>query len=345
MMRNKFIIGMVILILLAGCKNNKKQNQSAENRIPITVTQSEKEKYIPVLDYSGTAKANKEANLGTSIPGRVEKIYFNEGDKVQKGELIAELSSELYLQALVEKQTLEKDFKRIARLKEKGSVTQQDFDHIKAKYEASKAKTQLMKKNTEIRAPFRGTIIDYLVKEGENFLFSPSLKVGYSMTSGVVKLMQLDKIRVEIDVNEKDIPGINVGQKARVIFDAYPQKNYSGEVTQIAPVLSTLTRTAKVEVTIPNEELLVKPGMYAKVNLVMPEKEAVFVPLEAIYRQPGTGNDYVFQVKNNKAHRIKIQRIDNLNDKVAVKGIGPEITIAVAGKNKLSEGSMVKIKE
>ncbi|HKL08570.1 MAG TPA: efflux RND transporter periplasmic adaptor subunit [Bacteroidales bacterium] len=344
-MKNTIQIVVVILILFAGCKNGEEEKQNGDNIIPITITQTEQKSYIPGLSYSGTAKANKEANLGTSIPGRVEEIYFNEGDKVKKDELIVELSSELYLQALVESQTIEKDFERIARLKEKGSVTQQDFDHIKAKYEASKAKTQLMKKNTEIRAPFSGTIVDYLVNEGENFLFSPSLKAGYSMTSGVVKLMQLNIIRVEIDVNEKDLAKIRQGQSAELIFDAYPQNVYSGKVTQIASVLSTLSRTATVEISIPNDDFLIKPGMYAKVNLVLPEREAVFVPLEAIYRQSGTGNDYVFRIDDNTAHRIPVQRMDHLEDKVAVSGIDANVTIAVAGKNKLNEGTRVEIKK
>src|SRR6056297_1987247 len=344
-MKNTIQIVVVILILFAGCKNGEEEKQNGDNIIPITITQTEQKSYIPGLSYSGTAKANKEANLGTSIPGRVEEIYFNEGDKVKKDELIVELSSELYLQALVESQTIEKDFERIALLKEKGSVTQQDFDHIKAKYEASKAKTQLMKKNTEIRAPFSGTIVDYLVNEGENFLFSPSLKAGYSMTSGVVKLMQLNIIRVEIDVNEKDLAKIRQGQSAELIFDAYPQNVYSGKVTQIASVLSTLSRTATVEISIPNDDFLIKPGMYAKVNLVLPEREAVFVPLEAIYRQSGTGNDYVFRIDDNTAHRIPVQRMDHLEDKVAVSGIDANVTIAVAGKNKLNEGTRVEIKK
>jgi len=165
------------------------------------------------------------------------------------------------------------------------------------------------------------------------------------MTSGVVKLMQLNIIRVEIDVNEKDLAKIRQGQSAELIFDAYPQNVYSGKVTQIASVLSTLSRTATVEISIPNDDFLIKPGMYAKVNLVLPEREAVFVPLEAIYRQSGTGNDYVFRIDDNTAHRIPVQRMDHLEDKVAVSGIDANVTIAVAGKNKLNEGTRVEIKK
>ncbi|MEE4197873.1 MAG: efflux RND transporter periplasmic adaptor subunit [Bacteroidales bacterium] len=344
-MNNNFIRVILVLVFLSGCQNSEKEIKGTSKKVSITVTKSEKRSYSPGLTYSGTAKANKEANLGTAIPGRVEKIYVREGEPVARGELIVELSSELYLQALVENQALEKDFERIQRLREKGSVTQQDFDHLKAKYEASSAKTRLMKKNTEIRAPFSGTVVDYIVHEGENFLFSPSLKSGYSMTSGVVKLMQLDILRVEIEVNEKDLSRVSTNQEAEVVFDAYPQKKYTGKVDYIAPILSTLTRTAKVEIVIPNKDFLVKPGMYARVTLALPEQEAVFVPLEAIYRQPGTGADYVFRIEENRAHRVPIQRLASFEDQVAVSGIGPDLIIAVAGKNKLNEGTPVEIKQ
>lgn len=344
-MKKNICLIIIILIIFSGCKNQKRESEAKEESIPVTVTKSEKKSFVPALNYAGTAKANKEANLGTAIPGRVEKIHFNEGQAVKKGDLIVELSSELYLQALVERNTLEKDFERVSRLQEKESISRQDYDHVKAKYDASKAKTQMMKKNTEIRAPFSGTIVDHMVKEGENFLFSPSLKAGYSMTSGIIKLMQLDVLKVEIDVNEKDLSKIKPQQKAEVIFDAYPERKYEGQVTKIDPVLSTISRSAKAEIRIENNDGLIKPGMYAKVNLILPEQEAVFVPLEAIYRQTGTGNDFVFRIVNDEAKRIPVKRTFHLDDKVGVTGIEPGITIAVSGKNKLIEGSKVEIKK
>jgi len=276
---------------------------------------------------------------------RVEKIHFEEGQKVKKGDLIVELSSELYMQALIERNTLKKDFERVSRLRDKESISEQDFDHVKAKYDASVAKTEMMKKNAEIRAPFSGVIVDHIVKEGENFLFAPSLKPGYSNTSGIVKLMQLNLLNVEIDINEKDLSKVSKGQKAKIIFDAYPNKVYSGTIHKIDPILSTLSRTAKAEVKIDNDDLLIKPGMYAKVFIELPVQQDVFVPNEAIYRQPGTGNDFVFIVQEGIAKMISIERIYSLEEMVAIKGLDSGNTIVVAGKSKLRDGMQVEIKQ
>lgn len=344
-MKNYFIFLLTAIVLNVGCAKQKQNGKQSTNKIPVSVTKSIEKKYTPALNFSGTAFANREANLGTAIPGRVEKIYFDEGEKVKKGDKIVELSSELYMQALIERNTLKKDFDRVSRLKEKGSLSQQDYDHVKAKYDASVAKTEMMKKNSEIRAPFSGVVVDHIVNEGENFLFAPSLKPGYSMTSGIIKLMQLELLNVEIDINEKDISKIHTGQAAKIIFDAYPGKTYHGKVQMIDPVLSTLSRTAKAKIQIKNKDLLIKPGMYANVQIKLPAEEAVFVPNESIYRQPGTGNDFVFVIKDNMAYKTKVKRLYTVEDLAAIEGLEPNMVIVVAGKSKLSDEMEVEIKE
>jgi membrane fusion protein (multidrug efflux system) len=334
------------MLLISSCGQEEEQTQQqAQGREQVTTVRAEKRRYHPRLTYGGTLYAYREANLGTTLPGRVEKIHYEEGRTVSEGSLLVELSSELYAQALAEKNTLEKDFNRVSRLREKGSVTQQKYDHVKAKYEAARAKARMMRKNCRIRAPFDGTIVDYLVHEGENFMFSPSLKPGYSHTSGIVQLMQLDRLKVEVDINENDLPHIKEGQQARVSFDAYPDTTLRGTVTHIDPILSTSTHSAKVEVTIDNRERTFKPGMYARLSIRLPEKTHVFVPLNAIVRQEGTGKDYVFVVENNRAVKKPIQKIQNRDELVAIEGIEENQPVIVQGKSKLNDGDPVTVKE
>jgi len=343
-MKRNIILAVVLLFGMISCTDKKEEKQNEAQKIIVKTIKISEESYTPELNYQGTAFAIKEANLGASIPGRVEKIYFNEGDNVKKGDLLVSLSGEMLSQAVIENNAIKKDFDRVTRLKEKGSISQQDFDHVKAKYDASIEKTNMLRKSAEIRAPFDGTIIKYLVKEGENFLFSPNLSPGYSMTSGIVSLMNLKTLKVKIDVNEKEISKINKGQKADVVFDAYPNKIYKGVVANIAPTLSTMTRTACVEIKIDNSDLIIKPGMYANVSIKLPEEKAIFVPISAIYRQAGTGEDYIFTVTNNIVHKNPLNRITTIKDKVAVNGLKINQEIVTLGKNKIHEGSKVIIK-
>lgn len=342
---NRFIFILIGIVFFSSCKEKKIEEKKSLGPVPVTIAVAGKMKYQPVVEYTGTAFAFKEANLGTTLPGRVEKLHYQIGEDAKKGSLIAELSSELYLQALIENRVIKKDFERVSRLKEKGSIPVQDYDHVKAKYDASKAKVQLLKKNVEIRAPFDGTVVELLVNEGENFFFNPSLKPGYSMTSGIVKLMSLDNIKVKVAVNEKDLKKVLPGQKARIKFDALSGEEYTGKVILVKPYLSTTTRTADVEIAIDNLERTILPGMHAAVSFLLPEKEGVFVPLNAIYRQPGTGDDYVFKVLGKKVKKIETQRGNIIRDIISVTNVNEGDTMVVYGKNKLNDGSEIVLEK
>ncbi len=341
-MRGLFI-PLSLFIVFMGCnQSSEKAEETQDHTVSVTTEKSREITYNPEKTYSGNTSPYKEANLGTTLPGKVEKIHHDEGTYVSEGTLLVELSAELYAQALAEKNSLEKDYNRVQRLREKGSVTQQKLDHIKAKYKAAKAKARMMKENCEVRAPFSGVIVEYLVKEGENFMFSPGLKPGYSHTSGIVRFMQLSRLKIKIDVNEQDLNDIKKGQTAQIQFDAFPDTTFKGQVTHIAPILSTATHSAKVEVTVNNRQGKLKPGMFATVDIRMPERKDVFIPLNAIFRQTGTGNHYVFIVNDEKqAIRKGVTQLYTKDKQVAVKGIKKNRDVVVHGKNKLKSGDQV----
>jgi len=202
-----------------------------------------------------------------------------------------------------------------------------------------------MRKNAQIRAPFPGVVVDHLVEEGENYLFSPSLKAGYSMTSGILQLMQLHPLKVKFEINEKDLPDLSENMDARVIFDAFPQEVQKGTIKFIEPILSTQTRTARGFIEFPNPAHKYKPGMFAKIHILLPEERGIQVPMNAIYRQPGTGNDYVFVVDNNIVSRKAVERVDTRGASLIIKGIEADKTLVLHGKNKLTDGVEVAIKE
>lgn len=341
----KRLIPIAAVVLIASCTWQKQTFVLQDKReiVPVKVAKAEAKLYTPFIAVAGTAYADREANLGAALPGRVEKIYFPEGANVKKGDLLVSLSGELYTQALVEFKTVEKDFERVTRLNEKGSVTQQEYDHVKAMYDASKAKVDMMKKNAEITAPFSGTIAEYLVKEGENYFFNVNIDPGYSMTSGILRLMKLDPIQVQVEVNEKDLSKIKKGQAAEITFDATGNTVFKGKTGYIKPALSTLTHTATIKIEVRNESGRIKPGMYAKVKIALDPVSAVFVPVNSIYRQPGTSEEFLFAVEGKNVKKIKIDRLFTEGSLAGVSGIEPGTTVVVSGKEKLSDGSVVEI--
>lgn len=335
---------VVIALLVVSCNAKKEDAALPEASTPLVSTVKVKEyAYNPTLTFTGTVFANREANLGATLPGRVEKIFFNEGQNVRKGDLIVELSDEMLTQATIEYETIKKDFERVSRLKEKGSISEMEYDHVKAKYEASQAKVEMVRKNTQVYAPFSGVLVEKMMEEGEVYFINPGLEPGYSIRSGIVRLMQLDPVKVKFDVNEKDLTVIKKGLTANITLDGVADKVFSGKIENIKPMLSTTTHSTPVEVLINNPNLEIKPGMFANVAVKLPETKSAIIPIKSIYRMPGTSEDYVFVVKDQIVHRVKINRVETLGENVAVSGIEAGNEIVLEGKNRVNDGLKVMV--
>ena len=330
------------LLFLTAC-GREAQAPVEETAIPVTVSEVREEIYTPLLHYTGTVHAAKEANVGASLPGRVEKIHVAEGQSVKKGTLLAELSDELLTTAEIEYKTLEKDFHRVQRLSDKETVAQQNLDHVAAKYEAAKAKYELLLKNTRIRAPFDGVVVERLLEEGEIFSFFPAVQPGYSHAMGIVRLMALDPVHVEVEVGEKDLPRLAPGMTAEMTTDAWADRSFEGKVVSTRPLLSTLSRTALVKIAVPNPDGALKPGMFARVTLRLPQVQACFIPRAALLRTPGTALDYVFVAQGDRAVRKTVTRTADLGERVAVSGLEPGERVILAGKQRLKDGAAIDL--
>lgn len=341
------LLGVMGSTVSCSKKGDNEQTSEADKVVPVTIAQAKEMTFTPNIRFSGSAEASKSANLGTALPGRVERIHYTKGSYVPQGALIVEMSDEMLLQAQIENDAIKRDFERVTRLREKESISQMDYDHVKAKYDASVAKVAMLKKNTSITAPFSGVITDILINEGETYAFTPSVTSDLKLESGIIELRQVNPLKVAIEVNEKELSYIERGQAAAITFDAYPDQVVEGKVSFLSPVLSPMSRTASIEVNIPNSSRTFKPGMYCNVAIALPEREGLFVPLNAIYRLAGTGEEYLFKLSadGTTVTRIPVTRGEISDGWVYIESadIKSGDSVVIDGKNKLSEGSKVNV--
>ena len=336
---------LIILILalgLVGC-NHKNSLKDVPEQVVISTVTAVDSLYSTVLSFSGTVSPNKEANIGSVVPGKVEQILVTEGGTVKEGELIAVMSDEFLSQSEIEYQAVKKDFERMQTLLAKNSVSQQEFDHIKALYDAANLKLQMARKNTEIRAPFSGVVMKHLDREGENYFFYPNLSPGMSPSSGIVSLMQIDPVLIKIKVNEKDLNQIRIGQKAMIKTDAIKGTSFTGKITKISPLLSTISHSADVDIAVANSHHRLKPGMSCTVELQLPAQRGTMIPKFALLQQAGTKDQYVYLIKNNTAQRKVVNVLSYFGDWAVVDNLAAGQIVALDGKNKLSDGSQVVI--
>lgn len=334
---------IMIAAVLTGLVACSKPVTPEKNNSPVSITTvvAKDTVYTPQREYTGTIYASQEANLGSVMPGRIEQILIPEGGFVKEGGLVAVMADEMMEQTKVEYLTLKKDLDRVSILLSRGTVSQQEYDHLKARFDASEAKYAMLRKNTEIRAPFSGTVVKHLVHVGENYSFLPSVNPGYSMSSGIVSLMKLDPLTVKAEVNEQDLQYLKVGQKATIKVAWNGDQQLSGTIIKIQPVLSTTTRTSTVEIRIPNSGAKLKPGMFCSVKFALPGMPGISIPRESLMQSPGTAGKYVFRIADGTASKVSVTVRDQENLHYIVEGIEPGDVIALDGKAKLSDKSRV----
>jgi membrane fusion protein (multidrug efflux system) len=198
-------------------------------------------------------------------------------------------------------------------------------------------------KNTEIRAPFSGIITNHLVQEGENYFLSISTDPGYSLTSGIIRLMQTSPLLFEIEVGEKDLPFIKTGQAVQIESFAYPEETIEGQIYKIAPALSTVSKTATISIMVSNPGGKIKPGMGGTAQIELPSSEAIYIPQSATRSELGSNTNYVFVIENNIAYKRNINIIGIDGDNVAVSGINSNDEVAITGISKLKDAMPVEI--
>lgn len=337
------IILLISIFVLSACSGPEDASDAASDKPAVRTARVKTISHQPVISQSGTIFANREANLGAGFPGRLEHLYYQEGDVVEKDALLAELSGEMRAQAKAEYMTLKKDYARVSRLVDNGTVTQQEYDHVKGRYEASRAQYEMAKRNSRIRAPFSGVIVDYLVNQGENYFLNLNLEPGYSNTSGILRLMQLDTLVVETDVNERDLGRMQEGLQARIIPEAFPGKPVEGTVSSIKPYLSTRSRSATTAIQIPNPDRRLRPGMSARVEITLPEEDVLVIPAEALYRDPEHDRNQVFAVENGRVKVHEVKRLFSIGDDLVIEGLTEGMEVITGGKGRVEEAQRVNI--
>ncbi len=194
--------------------------------------------------------------------------------------------------------------------------------------------------NTRIVAPFSGYISARNLYPGAAV---SSQAAGTSNSSvGILVLQDLAVVKVQVEVQERDISRVRVGSVARVLVDAYPDKTFDARATRILHALDPRSRTLGVEMEIANRELLLKPGMYARVELVIDHHPgALLVPSEAIWTEADVPS--VFVVQNGVVGRRPITTGVGEGTLVeVVKGLAGDESVIVEGKELVREGQKVR---
>ncbi len=255
-----------------------------EEALPVKVFKVKRTDFKDTLPSIGNIKGFKEIDLKFQVPGIIESFNFEEGEKIQEGDIIASL---VQRDALLKLKYSEIEMGKNQKLFEIGAITPMKMEQSKVEYES--AKSELDK--TNIYAASGGLLGSRIMDVGS--FVTPYDKVGV--------FVDIDKVYAEFNIIEKDVPKIALGQKVEVFSDAYPNKSFNGVIDRVAPIIEGRSRTENVKVELSNKEGLLKPGMFVRALIATYEKkDDIVIPSSALKKKESEYFVYVIHKEEPK---------------------------------------------
>lgn len=283
---------------------------------------------VNAIDITGTIDANEKVNLVSQTAGAITGIYFKEGQRVSKGQLLVKVYNQDLQASLAQVQAqtaLAKDIDRRNRiLVEKEAISKEEFETSQSSLNAFKAQEANIRaqiSRTEIRAPFSGVIGLRSISPG-----------GYlSPTTPIATLVNIDPAKVTFSVPERYLPLIKAGSKVTFTIES-SQDKFNATVYAIEPALDATSRTITVRAKAPNPKNVLTAGAFAKINLTLDQiPKTIMVPTQAVIPDLKSSKVYVYHdgkalakdVKTDLRTDTKVQIVEGLKsgDSVVVSGL------------------------
>ena len=365
------VAALVAFRLTSGAKTDPRKN-----RILTVGTMAPIKQDLDVrLTYTADLIPNQLVNVFSRVDGYIAKIYVDKGDLVKASQLLVEIDHTDYIHALnqakanllsAKAKVVQQDaavrnaaltLDRMQALIKDQFVSQQDLDTALVNRDAAVALQDSLRAQVQqmtvalaqaetnlaysyIRAPFAGYIAERNLDPGA--YVSGTTASTSTVSRGILSVHDVETVRTLIEVVEKDVPLVQIGQRADVRAEAYPNEVFEGRVTRIVQALNRATRTMTVEVDLPNKDHRLKGGMFARVEvLVGKHPQAIQIPLDAVSRLEES--QYVYVVKDGKAHQVPVELGARAENRVeVVKGLAGDEQLIVSGKDLVSEGIPVQ---
>lgn len=345
----KYFPLLLIVCLLAACSG--KDNNSAEDtkveKPVVKVETVDSREVNQVGEYTATVEPELLNNITSSAPNRIKEILVDEGMRVSKGQRLVvmdDVNTTTYeIQVANAKANLanvQLNYDRALELFKIGGGTKQAVDQmelqlVNAKNALATAERTLrnMRENTVLVSPISGVVTARNYDPGDMSGALPILTVA-----------RVQPVKIVINVSESDLSRIHKGMPANVRFDTYGDENFSGTITLVSPVVDSQSRTFGVEITLPNADSRILPGMFGRVDLNLGQADHVVVPDKAVVKQPGSGSHYVYVYSDGKVSYNKVTLGRRLGDTYElIEGVEPGAQVVVSGQGKLANGMEVTL--
>ena len=313
-------------------------NTNAEGGLPAEVIKVEPQSLKSTINSIGTLKANSSVVLSPEVSGRITNVGFSDGTSVDKGTLLFQLDDSTQQAQLNEARARvnlsEIEYKRIQKLFKQKAASENDLDSAAANLSINQSQAEFAQaqlKKLAIKAPFKGMIGLHSISAGEY------VNAGQDL----VTLVDLTTLKFDFALPETYLSKVKLAQRIEITTPAFPNQVYSGTVTAISPAINEQSRSFMVRAVINNENLELRPGLFASAILEISKNDnALLVPEQALIPQ---GQQYfVMKVVDGKVEQVPVKIGQRRKAEVElVSGLSVDDVVIIAGQIKLQPGAPV----
>jgi len=348
----------------------------ADQAVPVEVASVRRTALREVGLFTGSLAPESHFAIAPRVSGRLEKLLVNLGDPVRRGQLVAELDDDEYVQQLQRAkaellvaqatvqecqsnlQAAQRDLERAETLRQKRIASEAEYDQARTEHEVQDARCRLAAaqvdqkqaalNEAQIRLSYTKIAADWegppdIRYVGERFVDQGAL---LTANAPIVSVLDISTLTAVIYVIERDYTRIAIGQEASVATDAFPGRSFAGRIVRIAPQLQETSRQARVELTVPNPQGLLKPGMFVRVELELARRDdAAAIPVAALARREGRQGVFVVDAAAKTARFVPVELGISSGELVEVLRPQLDAPVVVMGHHLLEDGSAVIVAE
>ena len=332
----------ILAVIVIIPKRNRDVPSAESPLVNVTVmTVTAEPEIVDTFDLPAVVEPNLIVTVSAEVAGRVERIPLKKGNLVHAGNLLIRLNEDLlrpeFESAEAQFNSDQIEYERVANLVKEKVSPPRDLDNATSQLAISKARLAEVRarlERTSILAPGAGLLNDLLVEEGEY------VQVG----APLAELVDMDTVKVVVEIPERDIAYFAIGQKAEVFAEARGQeKSLIGTITFISKLADQRTRSTRMEITLDNKEGLFLSGQIVRARLTRQIlRDVIFIPLLTVI--PMEEGKAVYVVSSSQAQRREVELGVIKGDRIQVKrGLAPGDRLVIAGHRFVSPGQNVNV--
>lgn len=336
-MQNLFkFIPLLSIALLLSCGGSGQTESTESEASQKTKVRVEEVKLVPVdqiSTFTATVEADKVNNIAPAMGGRIREIYVEVGSQVRKGQVLVAMDASTYSQQETQVATLRRDFERYKELYEVGGISKQQLDQVKTQLDVAETAMNNLGENTKLVSPLNGVVTARNYDPGD-----------VAMQLPILTIESMNPVKVTLNVSERFYSQVKIGMPVEVQADALGDEVFEGKISLIYPTIDPVSHTFTVEVSVPNNNQKLRPGMFSRLKMNFGTNDRPLLSDLAVLKQVGSNDRYVFVEENGKAKYTIVQLGARIDDKYEIiSGLNAGDKVIIHGNTNLIDGSEVEV--